>query len=409
MAGACLVYAAAAGLPAGFAIAVILLAALAHAFAEVLSQAGGWGLSFELADPVRAGTYQGVFGMGYSLGAMVSPLFVTSTALTLGLGGWAILAGVFLVSGLGTWAIARRAAAAADGQAASGRAVPARATPGGQRLLEPVVGVDLVVERRHLHVARRAVHRDRLGEARVRLERDRSRAVLGGRPLERLEDAAPDAHSAHLVGDPHPLDVRGLVVVEQHRAATDGAPVQAGEQEAAVRLRELARVGVKALLRVEAARETAGELVVVRGEARAGIARRDIRRFDLDEAAPRAAASPFPSPRPAAPAAAALSGASRDAARSSLRRSSSARSARPASVGRAVRTRESAADASSPTSPSRSSDAEQPAEVARVELRAARGSRARRRPRRAPPTARARRRASERCRGTRLRARRCAR
>ncbi|TYL54599.1 MFS transporter [Agromyces mariniharenae] len=110
MAAACLVYAAAAGLPAGFAIAVIVIAAIAHAFAEVLSQAGGWGLSFELADPVRAGTYQGVFSMGYSLGAMVAPLFVTSTALTFGLGGWAILGAVFLASGLGTWAIARVAA-----------------------------------------------------------------------------------------------------------------------------------------------------------------------------------------------------------------------------------------------------------------------------------------------------------
>ncbi|MDQ0574047.1 MFS transporter [Agromyces albus] len=110
MAAACLVYAAAAGLPVGFAIAVVVLAAVAHAFAEVLSQAGGWGLSFELADPVRAGTYQGVFSMGYSLGAMVAPLFVTSTALSLGFGGWAILAGVFLASGLGTWAIARGAA-----------------------------------------------------------------------------------------------------------------------------------------------------------------------------------------------------------------------------------------------------------------------------------------------------------
>lgn len=110
MAAACLVYAAAAGLPAGFAIAVIVAAAAAHAFAEVLSQAGGWGLSFELADPVRAGTYQGVFSMGYSLGAMAAPLFVTSTALTLGFGGWAILAAVFLASGLGTWAIARGAA-----------------------------------------------------------------------------------------------------------------------------------------------------------------------------------------------------------------------------------------------------------------------------------------------------------
>ena len=114
MAAACLIYAAAAGLPTGFAIAVIVAAAIAHAFAEVLSQAGGWGLSFELADPVRAGTYQGVFSMGYSLGAMVAPLFVTSTALTLGLAGWAILGAVFLASGLGTWAIAVVAARATE-------------------------------------------------------------------------------------------------------------------------------------------------------------------------------------------------------------------------------------------------------------------------------------------------------
>ncbi|GAA1782026.1 MFS transporter [Agromyces lapidis] len=113
MAGACLVYAAAAGLPTGFAIAVLVIAATAHAFAEVLSQAGGWGLSFELADPVRAGTYQGVFGMGYSVGALAAPLVVNATAITHGLVGWASLAAIFLASGLGTWWIARRAAAVA--------------------------------------------------------------------------------------------------------------------------------------------------------------------------------------------------------------------------------------------------------------------------------------------------------
>src|SRR5690606_17034107 len=118
MAAACFVYASAAGLGVGFAIAVIIVAALAHAFAEVLSPAGGWGLSFELADPVRAGTYQGVFAMGYSVGALAAPLVVTSTALTLGLGGWAILAAVFLASGLGTWAIAVAAARSAAGSAA---------------------------------------------------------------------------------------------------------------------------------------------------------------------------------------------------------------------------------------------------------------------------------------------------
>ncbi|GAA1807003.1 MFS transporter [Agromyces neolithicus] len=111
MAGACLVYAAAAGLPVGFAIAVLVIAALAHAFAEVLSQAGGWGLSFELADPLRAGAYQGVFSMGYSVGALAAPLVVNATAIEHGFSGWAMLAVIFLGSGLGTWWIARRAAA----------------------------------------------------------------------------------------------------------------------------------------------------------------------------------------------------------------------------------------------------------------------------------------------------------
>lgn len=110
MAAACVIYAAATGLPAWLAIVVIVTAALAHAFAEVLSQAGGWGLSFELADPVRAGTYQGVFSMGYSVGAMAAPLVVAATTEVLGVGGWGILATVFLASGLGTRAIARRAA-----------------------------------------------------------------------------------------------------------------------------------------------------------------------------------------------------------------------------------------------------------------------------------------------------------
>ncbi|WP_245861246.1 MFS transporter [Microbacterium aurantiacum] len=109
---ACVVYALAAGLPTWFAIAVILAAAIAHTFAEILSQAGAWGLSFELADPVRAGAYQGVFGMGFSLGALAAPIVVNATAISLGLVGWVILGGVFLAAAAGIWLIARRAAAA---------------------------------------------------------------------------------------------------------------------------------------------------------------------------------------------------------------------------------------------------------------------------------------------------------
>lgn len=112
MAAACIVYALSAGLPAWFAMGVLIIAAIIHTFAEVMSQAGAWGLSFELADPMRAGAYQGVFGMGFSLSALAAPLLVNATAIELGFLGWVILAAIFLGAALGVSAIARVAAAA---------------------------------------------------------------------------------------------------------------------------------------------------------------------------------------------------------------------------------------------------------------------------------------------------------
>lgn len=114
MAAACVIYALAAGLPAWVAILVLIAAMVTHTFAEVLSQAGAWGLSFELADPVRAGAYQGVFGMGFSLGSLAAPIVVNATAITFGLPGWLMLAAIFLASAFGVSAIARRAAVQAS-------------------------------------------------------------------------------------------------------------------------------------------------------------------------------------------------------------------------------------------------------------------------------------------------------
>jgi MFS family permease len=113
MVAACFLYAVAAGMPVWFAVTALLLGATAHAFAEVWSQAGGWGLSFELAIEERAGAYQGVFGMGFGLGSMAAPLVVNATALTHGLAGWLGLAALFLLSALGTRSLARHAASAA--------------------------------------------------------------------------------------------------------------------------------------------------------------------------------------------------------------------------------------------------------------------------------------------------------
>ena len=108
MAVACFSYAASAGVSVWVAITFLVVATLAHTFAEVLSSAGFWGLSFELADPHRAGAYQGAFGLSWSIAAMASPLVVT-LAVTNGTLGWATLATVFLFSALGVWWIARRA------------------------------------------------------------------------------------------------------------------------------------------------------------------------------------------------------------------------------------------------------------------------------------------------------------
>ncbi|WP_449372727.1 MFS transporter [Arthrobacter psychrolactophilus] len=109
MAAACVVYALAGGVSLAVAIVLLIIAALAHAFAEVWSQAGAWGLSFELANEANPGAYQGLFGMGAGLGAMCAPFVVAGTALTFGFPGWLALAVVFLASALGIAAIARRA------------------------------------------------------------------------------------------------------------------------------------------------------------------------------------------------------------------------------------------------------------------------------------------------------------
>lgn len=109
MAAACFAYGSAAGVIAPVSVTLLIGAVLLHTFAEILSSAGTWSLSFELADPVRPGAYQGVFAMGFSLGSMLAPVVVTATALDHGMPGWAVLACVFLGSAVGVRALTRRA------------------------------------------------------------------------------------------------------------------------------------------------------------------------------------------------------------------------------------------------------------------------------------------------------------
>ncbi|WIE74932.1 MFS transporter [Curtobacterium sp. MCSS17_007] len=96
--------------PVAVAAGVLVVAAVAHSLAEITSSAAGWALSFELAPAGRIGAYQGVYGTGYAVAAMIAPTVVTLTAVDLGTAGWGILAVVFLGSALGVAAVAGRAA-----------------------------------------------------------------------------------------------------------------------------------------------------------------------------------------------------------------------------------------------------------------------------------------------------------
>ncbi len=104
---ACGLYAVAGHGGAAVAVGVLVLAVLAHSAGEILSEAGGWELAFELADPLSAGAYQGVSQTGFAVGTALAPAVVTSTAIDHGGPGWLVLAAVFLAAATGTLLVAR--------------------------------------------------------------------------------------------------------------------------------------------------------------------------------------------------------------------------------------------------------------------------------------------------------------
>lgn len=102
LAVACLLYPAAALGGVKAAVLLLVLAVAVSSLGEVLSEAGGWELAFELADSRRPGAYQAVSQTGAALGGALGPLVVTSSAIALGTPGWALLGGLFLAAGAGT-------------------------------------------------------------------------------------------------------------------------------------------------------------------------------------------------------------------------------------------------------------------------------------------------------------------
>ena len=107
LAGSMVLYAAAGD--SGELLAVILLlgAVLAHSVGELLQSAGSFGISYGLADRDALGEYLGVYGLGLGICRAVAPGILAFTCLQHGAAGWLVLAGLFVLSGLGTPALVR--------------------------------------------------------------------------------------------------------------------------------------------------------------------------------------------------------------------------------------------------------------------------------------------------------------
>jgi Major Facilitator Superfamily len=117
---ACLLYAAAASRNAAVAACVLASAVVAHSFGEILSEAGGWQLAFDLADPREVGAYQGISQTGFAIGTALAPATVTATAIAHGTAGWILLGVLFLAAGAATAAIASRVTPVTSGALSSG-------------------------------------------------------------------------------------------------------------------------------------------------------------------------------------------------------------------------------------------------------------------------------------------------
>ncbi len=113
----CPLMALAADLPAGAAVAVLVLAIGVHAVGEVWQSSAGFTLGFGLAPDHAQGQYQGLMGLGFDAGQALAPAVLTTVCLGIGRGGWLLLGLFFAGLGLAgpplaAWAGRTRPAAA---------------------------------------------------------------------------------------------------------------------------------------------------------------------------------------------------------------------------------------------------------------------------------------------------------
>jgi hypothetical protein len=107
LAGCCALLAMAANLPALAAAVVLVAAVVALTAGELFQSAGGWGLSYALADPARQGSYLALFSMGLAGQQIVGPAIVTAIVIPTGTAGWLGLGVALAACGAASVAAAR--------------------------------------------------------------------------------------------------------------------------------------------------------------------------------------------------------------------------------------------------------------------------------------------------------------
>jgi MFS family permease len=82
-------------------IALVWIGHVTVTGSELFQSAGMWGLVSELSDPDRLGEYQGVSGLGYTMGDVWAPALYTFLAMTWGAPGWILIAAIVVLAALG--------------------------------------------------------------------------------------------------------------------------------------------------------------------------------------------------------------------------------------------------------------------------------------------------------------------
>ena len=82
-------------------IALVWIGHVTVTGSELFQSAGMWGLVSELSDPDRLGEYQGVSGLGYTMGDVWAPALYTFLAMTWGAPGWILIAVIVIAAAVG--------------------------------------------------------------------------------------------------------------------------------------------------------------------------------------------------------------------------------------------------------------------------------------------------------------------